>query len=368
MRVVHLLASLRPSGMERMLVSAAPYFAKAGIDSVLVGQGADHPYAHELAAVGYRVRTIPRIKSIAGWRAWMTLLREEQPNVIHIHPEGAFALSVLAARYAAPDARVVRTIHSFFLAEGWWAIKRRAQAMASDRHVDEFVALGEEMVRHEASFGRECVVIPNWVDDRFLGVVQEPRKDVDIVIVGNCAPVKRHGVALSAALENGWTVAHLGHEGEIEAQEKDQLAALADAGLLRQRGVDDPLPWLRRSRVYVMPSVREGFPVALAEAISLGCVCVVNQAPGFDWALRYPLVSATNAGNPSDWGAELRRSLDLAGALGTPALADAQRDLARGHLAARINVEKYVRLYRGEPKERQGPLPLPSELPEALGE
>ena len=56
--------------------------------------------------------------------------------------------------------------------------------------------------------------------------------------------VKRHGVALSAALANGWSVAHLGHEGEMQAQEGEQLAALASAGLLRQRGVGDPLPWL----------------------------------------------------------------------------------------------------------------------------
>ena len=83
--------------------------------------------------------------------------------------------------------------------------------------------------------------------------------------------------------------------------------------------------------------------MALAEAISLGCVCVVSQAPGFDWALKYPLVSATVSDEPSDWGAALRSSLDLAQALGTPALADAQRDQARVHLAAQIGVEQYVR-------------------------
>ena len=86
MRVIHFLASLRPSGMERMLVSAAPYFAIAGIDSVIVGQGEDHPYADELNAAGYRVRTVPGINWIRGYRAWARLLREEEPDVVHIHP------------------------------------------------------------------------------------------------------------------------------------------------------------------------------------------------------------------------------------------------------------------------------------------
>jgi glycogen synthase len=140
-RVVHLFASLRPSGMERMLVSAAPHFASAGIDSVIVGQGEDHPYSDELTAAGYRVRLVPRIKSIHGYRSWVRLLREEEPNAVHIHPEQAFALSVLGAKAAIPDTRIIRTFHNLFFAEGWWAVKRRAQAVSVDRYVDAFVAL-----------------------------------------------------------------------------------------------------------------------------------------------------------------------------------------------------------------------------------
>ncbi|MGB7963256.1 MAG: glycosyltransferase family 4 protein [Propionicimonas sp.] len=368
MRVVHLLASLRPSGMERMLVSAAPYFAEAGVESVVVGQGLDHPFAEELGDAGYRVRTIPWVKSTDGLRAWMRLIREERPHVVHIHTEGAFALSVLAARRAAPDARIVRTLHSFFLAEGWWGVKRRAQAMASDRFVDAFVALGEEMARHEASFGRECVVIPNWVADRFLEVDPGGRsKDVDIALVGSCAEVKRHDIVLGEALANGWTVAHLGHEGEMQAKEREQLAALASAGLLRQRGVADPLRWLLRSHVYAMPSEREGFPVALAEAISLGAVCVVASAPGFDWAMEYPLVFVPKSEDGFEWGPTLKSALDLAHAPGTPALADAQRDRARAHLAARIGAEKYVGLYRGDSAVGQPTEPA-SEFPEAVSD
>ena len=72
MKVVHLLASLRPSGMERMLVSAAPGTSpQAGVESVVVGQGLDHPFAGELRDAGYSVRTIPRVKSAEGMDVWM---------------------------------------------------------------------------------------------------------------------------------------------------------------------------------------------------------------------------------------------------------------------------------------------------------
>lgn len=124
MRFIHIWASLRPSGMEVMRVSAALSFA-----------------ADELMAAGHRVRAIPGIKSITGYRTWMRLLREEESNAIHIHPEQTFTVSVLAARHAAPDWHIIRTIPNLFFTEGWWAVKRRAQAMAVDRSVDAFVAL-----------------------------------------------------------------------------------------------------------------------------------------------------------------------------------------------------------------------------------
>ena len=124
MRVIHIWASLRPSGMEGLLVSAAPSFA-----------------ADELMAAGHRVRAIPGIKSITGYRTGMRLLRKEKSNPIHIHREQTFTLSVLAARHAALDGHITRTSHNLFFAEGWWAVKCRAQAMAFDRSVNAFVAI-----------------------------------------------------------------------------------------------------------------------------------------------------------------------------------------------------------------------------------
>ena len=118
MRVVHLLGLPAPERDGADACQRSAVLRAAGCDSVIVGQGEDHPYADELIAAGYRVRTIPEIKSIKGYRAWTRLLREEEPNAVHIHPEGAFALSVLAARHAAPDARIVRTFHYLLLRRG----------------------------------------------------------------------------------------------------------------------------------------------------------------------------------------------------------------------------------------------------------
>ena len=230
MKVVHLLMGLQPSGLERMLVSAAPYFRAVGVRSTLVSQGAEQPFASELQAAGYSVVCIPPVKTSSGRRAWASVIRHEQPDVIHIHPEQAFAAAILVGHRAAPDARIVRTVHSYFPATGWWGIKRRLQLALSEQHVSATVFLNQEMASHESGYGRSGFVIGNWVDDAFLTSGRSDRPDVDVILVGNCSQVKNHAVVLAAALQSGWTVAHIGDESETSDHERGLLEQLGAKG------------------------------------------------------------------------------------------------------------------------------------------
>ena len=229
MKVVHLLMGLQPSGLERMLVSAAPYFRAVGVRSTLVSQGAEQPFASELQAAGYSVVCIPPVKTSSGRRAWASVIRHEQPDVIHIHPEQAFAAAILVGHRAAPDARIVRTVHSYFPATGWWGIKRRLQLALSERHVSATVFLNQEMAAHESGYGRSGFVIGNWVDDAFLTSGRSDRPDVDVILV------LRDGKAYAAAQQARTRVqdqslwSALTDEHESEAQ---RIAALSRSGRL----------------------------------------------------------------------------------------------------------------------------------------
>ena len=349
MKVLHLLNELHPSGMERMLVSGAPYFKEFGVESIVVGQGLNHPYSSALRGAGHRVITIAPIKSVSGPTGFARLVRETQPDVVHIHSEEFFAASVDLAHWAWPRARIVRTFHSYFLATGWWGVKRRAQGLLSDRYVSAFVALSEEMATHERSFGRECEVVGNWVDDRFLSDTQASGYDegADVVVVGNCAPVKNHEVILDAALGLGLTVAHLGQVDGASAEERRLLHELGASGLLLESAPGDPYPWLRSARVFGMPSRREGFPVALAEAIAMGRRCVVPDIPGFQWAGRYPLVNFVAGYRTRDWGQALQSCVQSSRSGASEEAELLQRQEARKLLSAEIGVKRYVEIYRG---------------------
>lgn len=342
--MVHLLMELQPSGMERMLVSSAPHFGAHGVYQTIVAQGADHPFAEELRQAGYSVVMIPPVKTRAGRRAWARALQDRRPDVVHIHPEQAFSVAVLVAHRALPSARIVRTVHNFFNARRLWAVKRKLQLAASERFVDVTVFLNEDMAAHESSFGRSGVVIGNWVDDTYLTAERPSSPEFDVLIVGNCHSVKNHLPVLKAALENSWTVAHLGDEGAAPREEADMLSALESQGLLVARGVADPLPWLVRAAVFAMPSSREGFPVALAEAIATGCVCVVADIAGTHWAEDYSLVRMLPADSVETWGEAIRTALTLSTKVGGDER-EQQRAAAREVLSAVAGVERYLEVY-----------------------
>jgi glycosyltransferase involved in cell wall biosynthesis len=289
LRVLHLMGSLRPSGMERMFVSASPHFRNHKVTNIIIGQGDDHPFLGVLQKADYRTAVVPSLRSFRGALDFRRAVREYSPDVVHIHAEGAFAVSTLLIR-SATKAPIVRTIHNVFQPKGRARLSRSIQGLIADRFIAEFVAPSPDVANNEQSFGRTARVILNWVADDYVPISQNAAGSQPVpipksaVIVGNCSKIKNHELALRSLLKAGYRVFHHGDEREASSEEIDLLNALEHRGDLAYRGTSAPLVSLRRAGVYVMPSTREGMPVALAEAMSLGVPCLVGDSPGVDWA------------------------------------------------------------------------------------
>jgi len=328
--------------MERMFVSGAPYFQQHGITSTIVGQGRSHPFRAELESSGYDIRAIPSVRSARGLSGWSDILRELNPEVVHVHTEEAFAAVILIAHRQAPRARIIRTFHSYYEATGWWATKRRVQAALSDRYVDAFVVPTAEMAQHEAQFRRRCLVIPNWVEERFTTGRSNTPSGADLLIVGNCDDVKMHEIVLSAAIRNQWTVVHVGNEANATPHETRLLEELHARRLLTFRGVADSRVHMLSARLFVLPSRREGLSVALAEAIAMGMNCVVSDIRGMMWAQKAPLVSTVPGWRPDAWDSGLAEAL----ATHVPSSAQrAARRFVRENLTPAVGVTQYRDLY-----------------------
>lgn len=292
-KVLHLLGSLRPSGMERMLVTAADHFRAADVTNIIVGQGKEHSFEYELRKVGHDVHVVEPIGlSLRNAKTFRKLVRGLGVDVVHIHTEANYLRTVLAARWAlGRRGTIVRTIHSVFDAKGMWWASRFVQAAIADRFVAAVVAPSTDVSGNERRFWRRPVVIFNWVDDAIFSIssgraTRETTHDSTptALIVGNCSGIKQHERALIALANAGHRLIHLGDERDAGASELSLLGGLQERGFLVERGVARPHEALARADYFMLPSRHEGMSVALAEAIVAGVPALVNDVQGLQWA------------------------------------------------------------------------------------
>ncbi|PZE86281.1 glycosyltransferase family 4 protein [Curtobacterium sp. MCBD17_032] len=340
LRVLHILGELRPSGMERMLVSGAADFKASGVAAHVAGFGVQHPYATEIRLAGYGVSTTEQpLRSAAGRRFLARVIADFRPDVVHLHSEGNYLQNVLTIRRIERAVPIVRTVHNVFTARGKWFVSRFLQAVVADRFVRAVIVPSHDVASNEERFARRVKVVYNWVDPRYFALTgAHPNDDphdlsAPVVLVGNCSWIKNHDVVLEAALMGGLRVAHVGSEDHAEPSELRLLEELEKRGLLVSRGARDPITTLVGGRVFAMPSVNEGMPVALAEALVVGLPAVVADAPGLRWAASQPGVTMVSSREPAVWLESLRRA-----SRGTQALTVDFRP-ARG-------TAEYVEIYR----------------------
>ena len=351
MRVAHVLGSLRPSGMERMLLSSQMYMQQEGIEGIVIGQGSEHPFRADLENSGMEVHLIPPLTSIRGGLALIAALRMIRPDVVHIHTEGGYGLSAPIARMVAgKSVRIIRTIHSIFQPISTRArLSRFIQHRVADRFVDHLVAVSSGVMENEARFGRSCHVILNWVDDRYFehdGGGACAGITPIVTLVGNCSHLKNHLPVISAVRDlPGVSLAHLGDETCAGHLEEGLLARLTDDGRVSARGVADPYEVLADTAIFCMPSRNEGMGIALAEALAMGLPCLIADIKGLAWAAGFEGVGVVAKDDGwteaiSSWIANLGASTRF------------ERDTEL--LSARVGTARYVALYGGVRQGRGG--------------
>jgi glycosyltransferase involved in cell wall biosynthesis len=145
-----------------------------------------------------------------------------------------------------------------------------AGASADIRQVSAAFFNGSEMARFDGpkDFGGPLVL--------FAGGEVEGRKGIAIALD-----------ALALAKKNGLRFSYHvgGHGQEVEWLRKRalRLGLAGDLTIGRQLKGDEYLSALRRSHIYLLPSLRDNAPVTLMEAMLAGCVPVVANCGGPGW-------------------------------------------------------------------------------------
>lgn len=362
LRIALMLETDGPGGAETVLLQLAEELRRRGHDVMPVGPANGCGWlGGEFRARGFTPRTYV-LRRALDWQCVTSLtevLRSHGSQVVHSHEFTMAVYGAAAARRAG--ARHVITMHGGrYYAEAWrrraalrWAMRRSAAttAVSGATAADLRRTLGvpDDAVR----------VVPNGIEmprgrraslRNELGVGDD---ELLIVAIGNLYPVKGHAVlvrALGELEQQGgappWRLAIAGR-GEEDAP----LRSLADEAGITPRvhllGFRSDAPdILAAGDLFVMPSLSEGLPLALVEAMAMGLPIVASNVGGIpEVVARDTEAVLVPSASPPALAAAIGSLLvdpERRAALGAAAQRRAYRDFS-----VRTMGDAYEALYRG---------------------
>ena len=295
------LPHLKLGGAEISMLRLARGLAARGVEVAIAVHSADE-IARTLAGVVALVdlqagRTLSAVRRLAA------VLRERRPDVLISALTHSNIVAVLAARMAGVPTRVVVTEHAplalmatldtsrryrLTCALMPWAYRLAHAVVAVSQGVfDDVRSLLHRSTRSRLHVIFNPVLEADWqarsrepVDDEWFQPDQAPV----VLSVGRLSPEKNFGLLIHAfaGLGGAGQAARLvivGDGPQRQALQKliEELGLGARVRLLG--AVANPLPYMRRSKLFVLPSLFEGFGNVLIEAMACGTPVVSTDCP-----------------------------------------------------------------------------------------
>jgi len=304
LRICHVMSADLWAGAEVQVATMAAYMVRqpgVSVSAVLFNEGM---LAAELRRLGVAVLIVDEQRTTAlGILSRLTrFFREQQIDFVHTHRYKDSVLGALAAKLAGVP-HVVRTVHG--LREpmtGWNTLKFRIYE-ALERAVllcfaDLVVAVSRsmaDMLRRSGYRPTSVTQIHNGIN---LGTIaarrsrDEVRRQLGIdpaafVIgtAGRLSPVKGQAGLLRAVRQirdaQPGTICVMVGGGPLEAELRAEATTLGIAEACRFTGArDDVHDLVGAMDVFVLPSLSEGIPMALLEAMALGTPVVASAVGG----------------------------------------------------------------------------------------
>lgn len=367
-KILHIIDSGGLYGAEIMLLHLMEAQIEFGLDPVLASIGSpdcgDKPIENEARCRGLQVKTF-RLRPGPNWIGAFEILRfarGEKVVLLHSHGYKGNILFGLLPR-SLRRLPLVSTIHGWTWTGGWNRMLMYEWLDGlSLRFVDRVVLVNKAMSSHprvKKLRTERVAVVPNGVSFNTTrpsttelrnDIVQFAQQDFSIVSVGRLSPEK----GLATLLEVVAGLVQDGHdlrlallgEGRLRFELQQQAEDLGIAGRVLFAGyVDKAEDYLRYFNLFCLPSLTEGLPMVLLEAM----------------AARVPVAASRVGGIPEvlDQGRlgflfEPAKSESLRGAIikvmQQPQLVHEQVEKAARHVAeiysSQAMAEKYLPIYQ----------------------
>jgi glycosyltransferase involved in cell wall biosynthesis len=322
MRLFHLVPNMNFGGLQEVVRGLALCQRQAG-HAVTIGcwtNETNHPEAeHSLRQAGVEIVYLRRAADgtllngkLALFQKVKGHLEAAKPDILHVHnPFGYFLTGAIAARITGIGA-IVYTIHATVMFDevvrkaagaGWLKIRlNKAEFWIAAMLTDGLVAVCSEAETYIRSRfflpGKKMWVVENGIDvTPFLAVpARPPRSEIVFGAVGRMSHEKNHrtlieAFALVCRSHNNVRLRLLGG-GPKQQTLKELVRKLEIDSVVEFRGLShDVAGFLGGLDVFVLPSISEGLPLSLIEAIAAGLPVVATAVGGVP-----KVVQQTNSG------------------------------------------------------------------------
>ena len=348
-RILHITRTLEVGGMEEVVATLCRTVDPAQFESSVLCLRGEGPLAEELRADQVPVVSLDSDPARPDYLASLKVarvLRDVRPDVIHTHNTTALLFGVSGALLARVPW-VVHTDHSRVYPERPHI--RLAERFMS-RWVDRFVAVSDQTAddldRHLGISRNRILTVENGIEGaRYRVRIDRAAKrsefgfPADAFVAGVAARLvsqKGLDVLLEALhqLRSRCPMLHvaLAGTGDVEQELREQAARLDIADRVHFLGLRRDVPdFLHSIDAYVLPSLWEGLPMGLLEAMAAARPIVASAVGGVGVAINHEVSGLlVDRGRPDELANQLERLVN------DPLLAN---DL--GAEAARVFDDKY---------------------------
>jgi glycosyltransferase involved in cell wall biosynthesis len=298
-KILHVSSATDWGGAQiRMLTEAAGLLARGHEVAIACPPGA--PAGVRAAAYGVPVLALPAgpglgrdgiAARLAALRASRRLIAEGGFDVLAAHgpvDNWLMALARASLRRAPPIVR----IHHASASMPRGPASRWLYARAAARIVTGSEAIRQLLVRDQGFDGRRIVSVPTGIDlghfrpgDRAQARHAIGLPDDDLPVIGIVASLRRakgHHLLIDAMAGLSMPVRLLviGDGAQRAALEKQADSALPPGRVLFAGSQADVLPWLQALDAFVLPTLHEGIPQSLSQAMGVGLCCVTRSVGG----------------------------------------------------------------------------------------
>ncbi|MCX7868384.1 MAG: glycosyltransferase [Terrimicrobiaceae bacterium] len=300
-RALHVIDHLGLGGAQAVLLGLARAMRAAGVECEVAAIHHGGLFAAKLEEAGIAAHVLSSSK----WNPvflprFLKVAARFQPDILHFHLQASNWLLKPLAALACPARRVAHD-HASADARFRGLATLPLDALAhvfSDRVVAVSPGVAEFLAACEGVPRAKLAVVPNGVDVRHFTPAHEesrlrarealglPQRAFVAGALGRLAPEKNFGllVRLAALCPEAHFI--LGGEGPCRREIEAALAAASPSARLRLAGcIEDRRQFYHALDVFLVPSIFEGLPMVLLEAMACALPVVSSPLPDIQKAL-----------------------------------------------------------------------------------